>query len=375
MVDFFRYNTKNAKALLKNLYFNPSMTRGRLSRVQNCTPAMISIISGKMLADNIIKEAPHIETVVKTGPKEKALVFNGDFALMLGIYVGKKRVSVGVANARNKPITHVSAMFDETDKKGKLEFVEKSGNELIRKFGKSKFFAVGIGAIGVKDSHNPVSDCFGEAINLKEHFEKLFALPVAADNNVRALASAEYVLGDKRQDDRFILVKYGPGLGSAMAPTPINASDDVFLGEIGHMPTESGNRKCSCGKTGCLEAEVCEERILEAYNALSGNALCDVTYVYELTDKGDKAAKEAVKLLVDKLALTISQLFLIFKNVKVVLIGKAFTFPKIKESLVKKTEEFLCSEDVPSRLLFSTQSHEERFLGGSAVAIWNLLLN
>lgn len=375
MIDFFRYNTKNAKALLNNLYFTPSMTRGQLSKKQNCTPAMISIISGKMLQDNIIKEAPTIETVVKTGPKEKSLVFNGDFALFLGIYLGKSRVSIGVSNAKNKPIESVSKRFDEKDVGGKLDFIKKTGEELIKKYGKSNFFAVGAGAVGVLDNKSSLCDTIEKNFDLKEYLERAFSLPVSLDNNVRALATAEYLSKNRTPSERFIFVKYGPGLGSAMAPISFSVQSDVYLGEIGHMKVAGSELPCSCGKKGCLEAEICEERVLLLFNEKASVKASSAYEVFELFEKGNKDAKYAVDILLDKLSLTLSHLYLIFKNVQIVLCGKLFEFDKIKEAILKKTAVYLETAGISERLLFSSQEDENRFLGGSAVAIWEQLLN
>ncbi len=375
MIDFFRYNTRNAKALLNNLYFNPSMTRGMLSKKQNCTPAMISIISGKMLQDDIIREAPSIETVVKTGPKEKALVFNGDFALFLGIYVGKSRVSIGVANAKNKPIEKVSKRFVEKDFVGKLEFIENVGKDFIKKYGKNNFFAVGLGAVGIPDNKHFSYDAFGEGIDFKKHLEKTFNLPVAVDNNVRALATAEYLSKYRTPSERFIFVKYGPGLGSAMAPISLTEQNDVYLGEIGHMQVKGSDIQCSCGKKGCLEAEISEERILDIYNKQTKTKALSAFEVFELFDKGDENAKAATEVLIDKLSLTLSHLYLIFKNVQIVLCGKVFEYENVKKAILSRTAEYLQTGGMANRLLFSSQEDENRFLGGSAVAIWELLLN
>lgn len=375
MIDFFRYNTRNAKALLRNLYFNPSMTRGQLSKKQNCTPAMISIISGKMLADGIISEAPTIETVVKTGPKEKSLVFNGDFALFLGIYLGKRRVSVGVSNAKNKPAEGVSEYFDEGDIQGKLKFIKDKGNEFIRTFGKTNFFAVGVGAVGIPDNTHFEHNAQGTSVDLKDFFEKAFGLPVSIDNNVRALASCEYLSAYRQDSDRFIFVKYGPGLGSAMAPISLSSQSDVYLGEIGHMQVMGSTIPCSCGKTGCLEAEISEQRILNIFNENADVKADSCLDVFKLFEKGDENAKKAVGVLIDELALTLSHLYLIFKDVDIVLCGEAFEFPAMRSAILSTTSKFLQASSTTERLLFSAQSDKHRYLGGSAVAIWEKLLN
>lgn len=376
MIDLVRYKTKNAKALLKNLYFSHSVTRGKLAKIQNCTPAMISIISGKMLQDNIIKEAPSIETIVKTGPKEKTLVFNGDFAYILGVYVGRGRVSVGVANARNKPVLFVNEFFDDLDRENRVAFIEKKGREFLKKFGKANFLGCGIGLVGLSDDGEfSKLKAFDESFDVKAHFENVFSLPVVVENNVKALAVAEYLDGSKKQDDRFIFVKYGPGLGSAMVSTTLSKENDIYCGEIGHTKVAGSVLPCACGKKGCLEAEIREEHILSLYNDKAKRKLSKIDELYALADKGDEKALEAASYFIDKLALTLANLFIIFKNLKIVLCGKAFSVRTIKKLIFEKTAAALETKSVEDRLSVSSLENDERFLGGSAIALWNILLD
>ncbi len=81
-------------------------------------------------------------------------------------------------------------------------------------------------------------------------------LPVAVDNDARALARAEGWLGAARgaADYLAMVVSTGVGAGIVLEGRLLSGASGN-AGHIGHVVVEPDGRPCACGGMGCLEAE------------------------------------------------------------------------------------------------------------------------
>ena len=111
-------------------------------------------------------------------------------------------------------------------------------------------------------SYNTYS-IWNREVPVRQIVEKELGVPVVTENNLKAYAESEILLGYGRTHDDFMLVKWGPGVGSAMIlDQKVYQGASGLAGEIGHMPVEGSKRPCNCGRKGCLETEI-------SYKALS----------------------------------------------------------------------------------------------------------
>ena len=93
-------------------------------------------------------------------------------------------------------------------------------------------------------------------VRLREPLELALGVPVAVDNNVRALALAELLLTDAKSSSPagLLFVKYGPGVGAAwlVGGTPWPGAH-FRSGERGHTLVENDGPTCAyCGRRGGL---------------------------------------------------------------------------------------------------------------------------
>lgn len=123
-----------------------------------------------------------------------------------------------------------------------------------------------IAAIGIcMPGHvNPVTGIAVRAANLKwsnvpirEYFQKKLNIRVFIDNDVRAAAVGEYILGIARGIDDFIYITIGTGISSGIVTNgSIVHGRDFYAGELGHTLAVKDGPICPCGKRGCLETLV-----------------------------------------------------------------------------------------------------------------------
>src|SRR5665213_583152 len=91
---------------------------------------------------------------------------------------------------------------------------------------------------------------------LRDRLFDLIGLPVAVDNDAKALALAEGWRGAARGCDDYLamVVSTGVGGGIVLDGRLLDGSGGN-AGHIGHVVVEPGGRLCACGGRGCLEAE------------------------------------------------------------------------------------------------------------------------
>ncbi|MGH9080423.1 MAG: ROK family protein [Acidimicrobiales bacterium] len=81
-------------------------------------------------------------------------------------------------------------------------------------------------------------------------------LPVAVDNDAKALALGEGWLGAARGLDNYLAMVVSTGIGGGLVlDGRLLEGAKGNAGHIGHVVVEPDGRRCACGGRGCLEAE------------------------------------------------------------------------------------------------------------------------
>src|SRR5262252_5228862 len=84
---------------------------------------------------------------------------------------------------------------------------------------------------------------------------RLPAKPVFLENDVRAAALAEHVLGAGRGFGSMLAVFIGSGVGGGIViDGKLYHGAHGGAGEIGHLVVAAAGPRCGCGRAGCLEA-------------------------------------------------------------------------------------------------------------------------
>ena len=137
---------------------------------------------------------------------------------------------------------------------------------------------------------------------LLEFMTSSLRLPVAIDNDAKALALAEGWLGGAKGVDNYLAMVVSTGVGAGIVVDGRlldGASGNA--GHIGHVIVEPEGRLCACGSRGCLEAEASGPSI-EAWTGLAAAEATSAVRRVVGTLVG-RAVASAVSLLDLRLAL------------------------------------------------------------------------
>jgi glucokinase len=91
-----------------------------------------------------------------------------------------------------------------------------------------------------------------EGVALAEMLQTRFRLPVFVDNDVNALALAEWTFGVARGARSLVVLAAGTGFGSGIVLNGrLVRGAGGFGGELGHTPVNFDGPRCFCGGRGC----------------------------------------------------------------------------------------------------------------------------
>jgi glucokinase len=102
-------------------------------------------------------------------------------------------------------------------------------------------------------------------------------MPVVVDNDVNAMALAEFRFGAAIGYKSVVCVAVGTGVGGGIIlDGRLWRGASHAAGEIGHMSINTNGPKCRCGSTGCLEAYCNSSAIISRLTAKLSNGLTPV---------------------------------------------------------------------------------------------------
>lgn len=200
--------------------------------------------------------------------------------------------------------------------------------------------AVGVGAPGEIDVETGTViqvaniDGWDAPFPLGPALAKELGRPVAIGNDVSVAVEAEHRFGAGRGFDSFLGVFWGTGVGGGivMDGRPLHGRGSA--GEIGHVCSRPGGRRCNCGLDGCVEAYAGRGALEERARELAKDR---PTILFELMEKrgrdrltsgvwlralqaGDDVAEELILRAVEALGVGIGSAVTLL-DVEAVIIG------------------------------------------------------
>jgi len=163
-------------------------------------------------------------------------------------------------------------------------------------------------------------------IDVGRRLERTLGLPVVVENDANCAALGEFWRGRGRGAKSLFLFTLGTGIGgSFLIDGKVWHGANGIAGEIGHTVVMAGGPRCSCGKSGCLEALVSATAIVRDYREARGGragvaGTMTAKGVVDLAKQGDRVAGAVVRRSARALGMGIANVFHLL-NPEVILIG------------------------------------------------------
>lgn len=268
----------NRSVLLWSLYFGQPLSRQDLSQATGLSPASVSNVTRELIREGVVVEAGSVDS---DGGRPRVLLrMNADYGYVIGVDVGETRIRVELFDL----MTSVRAKADyplNPHEHGVDQVVDGilTGLAAVLADGgvdSSAVLGVGIGVPGVVEQGTEAlvhGQTYGwDAVPLERLLRAGTDLPLHIDNGAKTMGQAELWFGAGRGAQNAVITLIGSGVGASIITNGSTYRGSTSsAGELGHTPVMVGGRTCRCGASGCLEAYVGAEAILDRYGrALPG---------------------------------------------------------------------------------------------------------
>ncbi|MCM1364363.1 MAG: ROK family transcriptional regulator [Faecalibacterium sp.] len=353
-LNFKEVKSRNISSILY-LLNNSAMSRKDIAQTLGLTPAAVTKICNQLIEKGMIEEkGEQADDVARAGRKKILLSLKlADYrALCINAELDKITVSVAGLDGR----LYESENFNDIRNVDKLIAVSKKMFEQSNEE-KSKFLCTAICVIGsVRKSEIGLwdNDC------VIKKLEKEIGLPVVMDNNVRAFALAELIYSHRIYENSVLFLKWGPGIGSAIAANgELLSGSDAGIAEIGHYIINRNGKKCRCNRYGCLETEVSSMAITEELGGI-------MTFE-EIIKSSDESICNLMDIKIDSVALALTNTATILNAEKIILFGMTFENVSIADKLYKQCRRY--NNNFNSNTIELSQLNDKiTFIGPAALA-------
>ncbi|HEU5320831.1 MAG TPA: ROK family protein [Methylomirabilota bacterium] len=193
--------------------------------------------------------------------------------VLIGVDVGGTTIAAGVVSEAGEVLVEARAPARAGDA---LATIERLVAELCAEAGRRGGRVSGIG-VGVPGPVDTVAGRVGEPVPhapdlagqpLAAILRAQCGLPVFVDNDVNALALAEWMFGAGRGARSLVVLAPGTGFGAGIVlDGHLVRGVAGFGGELGHTPVNFDGPACWCGGRGCLAVYASGRGIAEAAQA------------------------------------------------------------------------------------------------------------
>lgn len=410
-----RVKQENRSSILRCILEQGPISRKDIARLTGLTPAAVTQLCAELLADGLLAECgtqpqgagmygtathdagPHcsethgIETqsarAGKRGAGRKKILLNIDFASrhLLAVSLGVETTFIAVSDLKGECLCRTSLPTDRSippeeflgrvagqaqamlrrDEAARAEKTHKGQDRTETPL--PSLCGVSVTVPGAVDRERGLSlQAYGlwdRPVEVCRLLGDALGLPVCIENNVNAFAVAELLYGAGRKYDNLLLVKWGPGVGSAIITDGrLYEGRHGKAAELGHFIVERGGPVCRCGRRGCLETKV------------SWQALCRTApflpecfgEAYRRAASAGGTGAGAFDDAIDLFARTIVNSMTILAPNRVVLFG-----PMFRDALIRqKLTDACCAYDAhydAQRILYSALAEKEEAIGPAAV--------
>ncbi len=373
-----RVKKENRSLILKYINDNGPVSRIDIAEATGLTAASVTQITTTLISVGILKELGSNPDAVKSAGRKKILLdINPDAAFVISVNIESEATTICISdikgNIRDNLIRNIP-----TDKEISPEIflsqVAKICQELMESLTPKKrklVKCISVGIPGIVDKAEGISlhayGIWDEPVNMRLIFAKELSLPMILTNNVNAFSTAEILYGIGRNYESLLVIKWGPGVGSAIVTDKrVYEGRHGKTAELGHFIVDKNGKKCSCGRRGCLETML-------SYSALREIADFKQEDFGRVYSSSEGPEKKAFTQAIDLFARSIVNTGALIAPNRIVLSGSLFKDEVIRDALIDCCRQYDPAYD-KKRICYTALSSCESYIGPVAVYVNDQIL-
>ena len=260
----------SAGAVLRAVLDHGPVARSSVARATRLSAASVSGVTTSLLGRGLIREAPEAAGPPGIGRPHVPLAIDPGGVAVIGVHIAVPRTTVALLDLRGTVIAQRRTPHDGRDPASVLAALTRQIRALRREHGTGRrILGAGLATGGWVDAaHGTIVDhpALGwRDVPVGPTLAKTLRLPVRVDSNSRALLRAEQLFGRVAARARQSAVHLFVGnvvdvafaTGGVVHQGPRSAA-----GAVAHLTVEGCTERCSCGRTGCLQAAVSEQTLV-----------------------------------------------------------------------------------------------------------------
>ncbi len=255
------YKSPSADSIIFNIIRNEgSINRTDLAAKTGFAKSTVSLQINKLIESGIIREIKPKES--ENTVRKLQIEIIPDAGYVIGVFLGVHRLSISFFNLRMDIIKEAAYDLESIlDPIFINKFIIEKIDLLISEaeIRKKDLWGIGLGFPFPVDFHLGITETppnlpLWHQYPIKLIYENHFSCPVLLDNDVNVMALGEAYSGIAQDENDFIYVKVGNGIGCGLfMEGRVYRGAKGSAGDIGHIALDRETKLCHCGNIGCLE--------------------------------------------------------------------------------------------------------------------------
>lgn len=264
MTDIGEYNEKLVLQMIRE---EPEgIGQAELVRRSNLSRQAVSLISRRLLAEGLVETAGR--QVSGRGKPTTLLRVVADSRLAVGVHLDPASISVVVCDLLARPLATARLPAPSDDPAQDIRLITSTIEQLAAEIqavrpgtelsARRQLLGVGIAAPAGLDSVagvvvDPPWIPSWRDVAVVDALQAATGLPCMLDKDTNAVLTGEIWTEHLRAGETVLYVYVGHGVGSAVSSgRQVRRGGTTQAGEIGHLPIGRADRRCECGRHGCL---------------------------------------------------------------------------------------------------------------------------
>ncbi|WP_405577866.1 ROK family protein [Streptomyces sp. NBC_01190] len=288
-----------AALVFQTLLAHGPLTRAEAGRRTGLSPGAVTKVATPLLADGWITELGRPAVGRANGRPATLIAVRGERARFIGVKVTADELIGVLADLTAQPLAARRVGLDSRDVGTVVLAIARLVTGLRQAAGAEQeggVHSIGVTISGDVDGHTGTVQ-YSPFLNwrrvpLAQLVAAATGTPTVIENDVRALTVAEQWFGAGAGLSSFALVTVGAGIGCGLSigGRVVSGAHGVS-GEVGHLPVGGGDRTCTCGNTGCVEAVASTHAITEQARQATGDPELTMEQAIRLAHAGDNAVR------------------------------------------------------------------------------------